>query len=311
MTRKKAKSDTGSGGFFFQKKKRRKSGTAISWVTALKITLSIMFLTLLAAGGAVGLIYLERYVKEAAAAQTPTGSLKLVNSPAWLNQDWIDALVKAAGGKRFELDDKSARQVARRLEQLSWLTDVRVQTTPEFLEVTAIYRRPIAIVSVSRTRKFYLDADMVVLDYIPVSAIPVIEITGLAKTNVSEPGQIWLADDAKAAVELLNWLYLMDVHFQQEQKLPKPLIDEIISVDVSNFAARKSRSAPNIVLNVKDGTRILWGAAWGQSDVYLEASEKIKVARLYEYFIDHGYTLQGSAKNIELRWLEDSIPRPQ
>jgi len=136
MTRKKAKSDTGSGGFFFQKKKRRKSGTAISWVTALKITLSIMFLTLLAAGGAVGLIYLERYVKEAAAAQTPTGSLKLVNSPAWLNQDWIDALVKAAGGKRFELDDKSARQVARRLEQLSWLNHTGISGSNSNLSKT-------------------------------------------------------------------------------------------------------------------------------------------------------------------------------
>ncbi|MCI0499026.1 MAG: hypothetical protein L0Y36_05025 [Planctomycetales bacterium] len=280
-------------------------------MTAMKITLSIMFLTVLVAGGAIGLIYLDRYVKTDAAEKTPDGSLKLSDAPAWLNQDWVDALVKTAGGKRFALDQDSARLVARRLEGLSWLADVRVQTTPEFLEVSATYRRPLGWVQANRNRKVYLDIEMHVLDYIPVTAIPVIQITGLAKTTVPEPGQVWLADDAKAAIELLNRLYLMDIQFQQKQNIPKPLMDEIENIDVSNFAARNSRSAPNIILNVKDGTRIYWGAAWGQSAVYLEADENVKLARLYEYFIDHNHTLQGSAKNIELRWLEDSIPRPQ
>jgi hypothetical protein len=311
MRKKKTKSGTRPGGFFSRKNKNRKAGSSVSFRTAMKITLSIMFLTVLVAGGAVGLIYLDRYVKNAAAKKTPDGSLKLTNRPAWLNQDWVDAMVKTAGGKRFALDQASAQLVARRLEGLSWLADVRVQTTPEYLEVTATYRQPVGLVQANRNRKVYLDIDMHVLDYIPVTGIPVIEITGLAKTNIPDPGQVWLADDAKAAVELLNWLYLMDLHFQQEQKLPKPLLDEIETIDVSNFAARKSRSGPNIILNVKDGTRIYWGAAWGQSAVYLEADEKVKMTRLYEYFIDHNHTLQGSAKNIELRWLEDSIPRPQ
>ena len=117
----------------------------------------------------------------------------------------------------------------------------------------------------------------------------------------------------------------MDLHFQQEngkrenakvslreKKIPgKPLLDEIESIDVSNFAARKNRSASNIILNVTDGTKVYWGAAWGQANVYFEADEKDKLARLYQFFMDHNNTLTGMAKYIELRWLEDSIPRPR
>jgi hypothetical protein len=118
---------------------------------------------------------------------------------------------------------------------------------------------------------------------------------------------------------------MADLHFQQEnekrdddnsqaleKKIPgKPLLNEIESVDVSNFAARKSRSAANIVLNVVDGTKVYWGAAWGQANVYFEADEKDKLARLYQFFMDHQNGLQGAAKYIELRWPQDSIPRPR
>ena len=284
-----------------------------------------MFLTILVAGGAIGLIYMDRYVKKPAEHEIIDGSLKLINPPIWLNQEWVDTLITAAGGKRFPLDQDSAQKVAQRLAALSWLNNVQVQTTPEYLTVEADYRRPVGLVRVGRNRKAYLDIDMIVLDYIPVTTIPVIEIKGTASTKVPKPGQKWLAKDAAAAVELLNWLYTVDLHFQQEKgkrgddtesllekQIPKkPLLGEIESIDVSNFAARRSRSASNLVLNVADGTKIYWGAAWGQANVYFEAEEKDKLDRLYQFFVDHGNTLTGTAKYIELRWLENSIPRPR
>ncbi len=333
MARRKKTKKGGLQSFFSKKKKKRsKRKDSASFVTGLKIALSIMFLTILIAAGAIGLIYMDRYVKNAAkeemgngASKTKDGSLKLIDPPVWLNEEWTTKLIAAAGGKRFPLDQGSAQIVAERLAGLSWLESVQVQTTHEYLTVRADYRRPVGWVRSGRSRKVYLDVDMTVLEYIPVTAIPVVEIKGLASTQVPTPGQKWLADDAAAAVELLNWLYTMDLHFQQEKekrgndtaallkkKIPeKPLLGEIESIDVSNFAARRSRSAPNIVLHVSDGTIVRWGAAWGQANVYFEADEKVKLARLYEYFVDHGNTLQGTAKNIELCWLEDGIPRPR
>jgi hypothetical protein len=261
----------------------------------------------------MGLIYLDRYVKDTAALEVPDGSLKLVDPPAWLNQDWVDTIVRTARGKRFPLDQASAKIIAERLETLSWLANVRVQTTPEFLIVTADYRRPVALVETVRNQKIYLDQDMHVLDYLPVTAVPVIEIRGLDSNKVPQPGQTWFAEDAKAAVELLNWLYMMDLHFLSESKLQKPLLEEIADIDVSNLSGRKSRSPEkaHIVLNVKDGTKVHWGAAWGQAAVCLEADEKDKLARLYQFYMDHDSTLEGTAKYIELRWLQDGIPRPR
>ena len=327
MAQRKKKKKGGLFSFFSKKKKtkRSKRKNSDSFVTGLKVALSIMFLTILVAGGAIGLIYMDRYVKNTAKVKAPDeslktkeGLLKLIGAPGWLNPDWTSALIATAGGERFPLNEASAKNVADRLSTLSWLDNVQVQTTSEYLEVKANYRMPVALVRASRNRKVFLDVDMTVLDYIPVTKIPVVEIKGLASTKIPEPGQKWLADDAAAAVELLNLLYLADLHFQQEQgsdtekKTPeKPLLDELESIDVSNFAARKSRSAPNIVLNVVDGTKVYWGAAWNQASVYFEADEKDKLARLYQFFMDHHNTLGGSAKYIELRWPQDSIPRPR
>jgi len=328
MARKKKTSRKKSGGLLglFSKKKKGRRGSGRSSSSAgIKVTLTVIVLAVLSGGGAVGLIYLDRYVKAAAADDIPDGSLKLVDPPAWLNQDWVDTLVDAAGGKRFSLDETSAKIIAERLRSLSWLDDVRVQVTPEYLTVQANYRRPVALVQTKHDQSVYLDSDMHVLDYIPVSGIPIVEITGLRSTAVPAAGQQWLADDAEAAVDILNWLYRMDVHFksQKEQsdgtdtaavvsKIPeKPLLDEIESIDVSNFGSRRSRSAPNIVLQVKGGVKVYWGAAWGESAVSMEAPEKSKLARLYQFFVDHDNTLTGTAKYIELRWLEDGIPRPR
>ncbi|MHC4907801.1 MAG: cell division protein FtsQ/DivIB [Planctomycetota bacterium] len=297
MARKKKKKKGGLKSFFSKKKKskRSKRKDSDSFVTGLKVALSIMFLTILVAGGAIGLIYMDRYVSSSAQGENGErleGSLKLIDYPAWLNQDWIDTLVATAGGKRFPLDQGWAQTVATRLATLSWLDNVQVQTTPEYLTVKADYRRPVGLVQ------------------------------WLASTKVPKPGQTWLADDAAAAVELLDLLYMADLHFQQEKgsdpasspdkKIPeKPLLNEIESIDVSNVAARKSRSAPNIILNVTDGTKVYWGAAWGQANIYFEADEKDKLARLYQFFMDHSNTLGGAAKYIELRWPQDSIPRPR
>ncbi|MHC5183951.1 MAG: hypothetical protein ACYSPI_06710 [Planctomycetota bacterium] len=302
MARKKKKKKGGLKSFFSKKKKskRSKRKDSDSFVTGLKVALSIMFLTILVAGGAIGLIYMDRYVSSSAQGENGErleGSLKLIDYPAWLNQDWIDTLVATAGGKRFPLDQGWAQTVATRLATLSWLDNVQVQTTPEYLTVKADYRRPVGLVQLGRKK-------------------------GLASTKVPKPGQTWLADDAAAAVELLDLLYMADLHFQQEKgsdpasspdkKIPeKPLLNEIESIDVSNVAARKSRSAPNIILNVTDGTKVYWGAAWGQANIYFEADEKDKLARLYQFFMDHSNTLGGAAKYIELRWPQDSIPRPR
>ena len=315
----------GFGSFFSRKKKGRQPKGRSSLITGLKIALTILFLTILVGGGAVGLIYLDRHVKTAAEYEIPEGTVVFKKPPIWLNQEWKEWIERVLGSATFPLNTDSAQIVYDKLKSVAWFKDLSVQTEPNCINVYAEYRRPVGLVHSGNT-KLYISDDMAVMNYIPMASIPVIEIKGTS-SRAPEPGQVWLAEDAKAAVELLTLLYKVDQLYQQEiekQKnggtvapdntIPeKPLLNEIESIDVSNFAGRKSKSAEkaHIVLNVKDGTKVYWGAAWGQATVNFEMDEKIKLERLYQYLVDHHNTLQGSAKIIELRWLEDRIPRPQ
>lgn len=307
MAKKKKNKESIFSRLFSKKKKTRRGKKNASWVHALKVVLAVMFVTVLVAGGAVGMVYLDQHVKSLAAAQKPDGSLKLIDPPTWLNQQWQDTLVKTAGGMRFPLTEQSAKVAAERLSTLSWLDNVQVQTTPEYLLVKADYRKPVAMVKANRGRVIYLDSEMRVLDYLPLTAIPIPEIQGLDSLHIPAPGLVWKAEDAQAAVELLDWFNKMDLYWLEKNKIEKPLVSDIESIDVSNFAARRSRSAPNIVLNIKDGTKIYWGAAWGKAAEFVEADDKIKLTRLYETFIGYNNTLQvrDKAKFIELRSLEN------
>jgi hypothetical protein len=313
MAKKKKDSQSLIAKFFAKKKRPRKSRASTSVMAALKVVLVIIFLASLVAGGTIGMMYLDRHIRTLTAEQKPDGSLKLLDPPTWLNQEWQDTLVKAAGGMRFALDEQSARTVAERLEKLSWLENVRVQTTPEFLQVKADYLRPVGLVEGSKGRKVYLDAKMRVIEYLPLTSIPIPEVKGLASTQVPEAGLVWKAEDAGAAIEMLDLLNKMDLYFGNKGQIPrdKPLLSEVESIDVSNFASRESKSAPSIVLNIKDGTKIYWGAPWGKAAVYLEADDKVKLTRLYETYISYNNTLQVNekVKYIELRWLEGEIPR--
>jgi hypothetical protein len=180
------------------------------------------------------------------------------------------------------------------------------------MEIVAQYRRPVVKASIGG-RTVYVDEKMVAYEALPVTAIAVPEVVGITHRTAPPAGTIWLAEDVKAAMELINILSMMD---QQMTTAPapikKPLLDEIASIDVANFAGRKSASQPHLVLNVKDGTtQINWGAAWGQAARYLEADEKEKVTTLYQFYVENKNSLQGKVKFIELRQPQTLIPRPQ
>ncbi len=291
-------------GFFSKKTKgtRSKKKNQQSLSHGLKIAAGIVAATLLIGGAAVGFIYMDRYVKTSRPTEKTVGPLAYA-LPAWVNQQWKDSIYDVIGEGPFPLDKTSARSLAQKLERISWLSNVTARVTPEYIKIEADYRRPVGVVSLGGS-KYYLDRQMTVMEYLPVTAFATIEITGIGSPrSMPAPGNRWAAEDAAAAVELLDWLYKMDLHFQLKKDLEKPLLDEIDAIDVSNFAARKSNSQPHITLTVKDGTKVFWGAAWGQAARYLEQDEQKKLVGLYQYYMDHNNTLQGTAKYIELRQL--------
>jgi hypothetical protein len=252
---------------------------------------------------AAGFVLLDRYVQRITSSGQ-AGPLELVDRPDWFNNDLLQKVYTAAGGSEFALDETAARDVAENLETMAWLYDLKVQTTSSSVEVRAKYRRPVALIKRSE-QAYYIDHDAVVLQYLPIEDLTIVEIKGFSVRSIPPAGEPMTGDDIAAALNLLYALETMD----QISTPQAPLLKEIASIEVSNLDGRKNRRKAHIVLYAKDGTQVNWGAAYGRSARYVEASDKEKIAMLYEFYTQHG-TIQGIVKYIELRNPQEAVPRP-
>lgn len=270
-----------------------------NWMGVLKVAAVVCFL---AASGAF-LRYAEGYVK--AVSPAAEGALKLVRVPNWVNWDLTTRVAAVAGGTRFPLTEETASVLARNLAPLSWLDDVDIQVTHDAVLVAARWRKPVALLEKGGS-KFYVDADLVVLDYMPMPHLPIVEIEGVAMNRgMPAPGQMFDQKDLAAAVALIILLQRMDAEVTPEN----PLLAHILSIDVSNFEGRKSHRREHIVLHTKDNTQITWGAEIGEWAKYLEAKDDEKLAKLYRYYRDFG-SLSAGVKYIDLRDPQDKVPLP-
>lgn len=259
-------------------------------------------------GIAIGLMLMEKYVTRSVPALEDSVELELAGVPAWVNEELKNKVYATAqgDGKPLRLDEDTALSVQHNLaKQVAWLDNIRVHTTHNCLRIEARWRRPIALIQ-SGPAKFYLDAEEVVLDFVPIENLPIVEIEGLSSdAETPHLGQVWRQDDLAAAITILNKLDRMD----RSLGLEKPLLDEIGRIDVSNFNGRKSNSRPHIVLYSKDDTEIMWGAEVGKWQQYLESTDEEKLAKLYSYYKEYD-SLSGGAKYINLRDPRDKIPLP-
>ena len=286
-----------------KKKKSSSAGQSGPWfVYSLKVFAIICVLAVVS----VGLLFLEHYVRTTTGAGEKVGGLELVNVPDWASDALIERIHIAAGakGEDFRLDEDAAMSVSGNLSSMVWLEDVRVQVTADAILVKARWRRPICLIRAG-SKKFYLDSNLVVLDWLAVPKLAIVELKGALGGIVPDVGQVWRRDDLAAAVEILKFFERRD----EEIAPARPLLYEIASIDVSNFDGRKDWRGSHIVLYVKDGTEIRWGAKLGDSGKHMEAAEDEKLAMLYGHYKKYG-TLQGLFKYIELRHPRKKMPQP-
>jgi len=312
IRKRKTKSKTGrilfKTGFSQSKKKRGADLQGSSFRSLLKV-LAVIFV--FAAIGS-GFVFLDKYVKRVAPAWPDNIQVELVNPPAWINASLrgkITAVAKRSWKKEdIKLGEDTVRLIRNNLEQnVAWLKEIIVRNTHDKILIEADYRKPIVLVK-RGLQKFYVDAELVVLDFVPMSNLPIVNVRGLAiMTSPSgpQPGEILQQEDLAAAVAILVRLDQMDKLVTPD----KPLLFEIDTIDVSNFKGRQSSRLSHIVLYTKDNTAIIWGAeidAWAQ---HLEAKDEEKLAKLYNYYKEYG-SLTGGAKYIDLRTPQGKVPLP-
>lgn len=254
-----------------------------------------------------GFTYMEKYVINNVPVWEKVTALKLIDVPPWVTGP-LKTKVYAAAAPDGDLipNEESARMVQKNLSQgLAWLDEVRVQTTHDSINVEGRWRRPLVLVK-SSLNKFYVDSEMIVLDFVPLPNLPIVRVEGLPLImKTPPPGSVFQRDDLLAAVDILARLERMDRLVTPD----KPLLYEIASVDVSNFKGRENSRFPHIVLYTKDNTEIIWGAEVGTWQQFLESTDEQKLAKLYEYYKKHG-SLLGGVKYINLRDPQDNIPLP-
>ena len=283
----------------------------------LRTTVMVLSVLFVLIGIAVGLAYLDEYVEDISPVGAEYGPVNLLDKPVWFNSELDRRIKEAVGADQVVLDENTASVVGAKLQSVAWLYDVQARTMNDCVEIRTKYRKPLGFVKQSRKRYYTAwsrrrelpaNKDIIVLDYLPISELPIVEIKGFAAGKVPAVGNIWNDDDIVAAMEILTLLAKMD-----ELSTPDaPLLEEIASVEVSNFDVRKSSSSkkPHIVLYAMDGTPVNWGAGPGRSARYLEASDTEKMAALYQHYTQFG-TIQGFKYiDLELRIPQRSIPRP-
>jgi hypothetical protein len=296
--RKQTKSKTKRISFKLGTSKRKKQRTYRPSLTGI---LKVLAIVCVFAAGGVSLYFAERYVKSAKPAET--GPLELVNVPEWVSSELKAKIRDAAGGKTLRLDEEATQTVAENLASVAWLDNIKIQTTHKQVLIEARWRKPLVLVK-SGSQNFYVDDELVVLDFVPIPNLPIVRIEGLS-ARVPSPGEVWQSDDLDAAVTILAKLDQMDKSVTPD----KPLLYEIDRIDVSNFAGRKNGRLPHIVLYAKDDTEIIWGAEFGTWQRYLETTDEEKLAKLYAYYKEYG-SLLGGVKYINLRDPQDNISQP-
>jgi hypothetical protein len=292
--------------FFKLGAKSRKKHRPASQGRRLLGFLKILAVVCVLAAVGTGFVFLEKYV---ASETKTTGTVELVDVPDWVNEQLKEKIHFAAGsyGKDIRLDKDAAATIQRSIESsVPWLATVKVQTTHDSVRILGRWRRPLALIELGSQKACYVDAELVVLDYVPLAGLPIVKVEGLS-LPVSPPsaGKIWQLDDLAAAAEILSRLDRMDKLVTAD----KPLLYEIDRIDISNFNGRQSSRKPHIVLYTKDDTEIIWGAKIGSWQRYLEAADLEKLTNLYNYYKEHG-TLLNSAKYIDLRSQQHDVSLP-
>lgn len=297
--------------FSFDLLKRKKSRTKkTSWIGPTLISfLRVSAVICLLSAIAVGLLFLEQYVKGTTGSSNKKLYLELANVPSWVDSRLQNRVLEVAGGGdgNIRFDEQAARTVRRNIEkQFVWLHDVTVQAGRDVLRIEGRWRKPLALVRSDVGKKYYVDVEQVVLDFVPMPDLPIVEIAGLSmQPEIPLPGQVWRAEDLAAAITILDRMGQLDRSLTPD----KPLLYEIGCIDMSNFGGRKNSTQPHIVMHTKDNIEIIWGAEWGKWQQYLESTDAEKLTKLYDYYGHHG-TLSVGIKYINLRDPQDKIPLP-
>jgi hypothetical protein len=260
------------------------------------------------------IITARRYVDQKVAE--PVGPLKVVllNQPAWMGDflaQQIAATVPHAAGSAFDRD--LLVNAVTCLRANPWVRDVhqvrRVygQRPGDTLEVDCEFRAPIALVQWGEYYWLVDGEGMKLPEQFTASHVPKIVIGRDGRMNIRiiegvrqpppETGKKWAGQDLAAGLGLVKLLY------------GKPYAEELVSVNVANFAGRIDPREAQLVLRTKYATEVRWGRPLDAKDFFAEVPVSRKLEDLRAITQQYGRVDAGRPW-IDIRYDKVTYPNP-
>jgi hypothetical protein len=242
---------------------------------ALTVLMHLLGVIVFVGGIVFVTIVAKKYVdREAGVSDVPL-KVVLKNKPAWMSDflaGQIAATVPRTSSSAF--DHNLLVAAVADLQRNPWVQKVhqvrRVygDSPGDTLEVDCDFRAPVALVH-SGGDYWLVDNDGVKLpEKFTADELPRIINGRDGKINirvidgVRQPapaaGQKWVGQDLVAGLELVKLFY------------GKPYMEEVPTIDVSNFAGRVHRGDPQLVLKTRYDTQIWWGRPISAKDFFVE-----------------------------------------
>ncbi len=277
-----------------------------------RLTLKIIVSILLAGGLAAGYYYLHQQVRTRIAFNPEPPQVVLVNRPVWMS-DFLAATIAERIRPRTgssAIDHQVVVDCAMLAEADPWVREVRQvrriygQGPGDTIEIDCEYRAPVALVKYLN-HYVLVDNEGVVLPeqfneedisrivYGQNGQMNIRIIEGVARRQPF-PGEHWQGDDLQAGLWMARMLH------------GKPYANEILRVDVSNYAGRRNPNEAHIVLHTRYDTQVRWGQPHDWRG--FEAPIAKKLANLQHIFERYG-RVDANQPWIDLRF--DKVLRPE
>jgi hypothetical protein len=276
------------------------------------VTHALAALVLVALVG-FGLHRMRRHVEKDVVFPERPPRIVLKNRPAWMSDYLATQIVNSVkpAGTHSAFDRQLLVDTASILRNNPWVRQVRQvrraygQKPGDTLEIDCEYRAPIALV---HWQDYYwlVDGEAVKLpEQFTAEQLPRIVLGGDRRLNiriiegVSQPpvesGKRWGGEDLAAGLEMVKLLYGLNY------------AEEIVKVDVSNFAGRINPREAQLTLITRYDTQIRWGRPINARDFFVEVSAPQKLEymrRVWNQF----HRVDGGRAWIDIRF--DRITYP-
>ena len=279
---------------------------------ALQVLLVTVFLGV--CGGAF--TALRAYVAETVVAPTAPPVVVFKSKPPWMT-DLVAKQLAASfrpAKPRSVFDRDVLVETHKRLKANPWIGTVRgvrrvYGAAPgDTIEVDCDFRAPMAIVQAGEDYWFvdgagvklperFTAADLQKLIYASDGSTNLRVIEGVRKPPPKSAGQLWHGEDLAAGLELVREFY------------GQPFLNEIIRIDVSNFAGRVDPREAQIVLRTRYRTEVRWGRPWNSTDAFIEVRPERKMQYMRNVLAEFG-RIDARQPWIDIRFDRITYPSP-